>query len=258
MAIEYDRLLDIACRAALTAGDLILEIYQTSFVVDVKADASPVTEADRKAGMLIEQQLASTGIPVISEEGDIAPWSERKQWEKVWLVDPLDGTKEFVKRNGEFTVNIALVEKEKPVLGVIYAPVMDLLYAGTLSTGIRKWTEAKKNYPGSGEIRKGDARPFTLVASRSHRNPETEAYILQKQLEHPDLICITAGSSLKFCLVAEGSADEYPRFGPTMEWDTAAGHALCLAMGKNVLEMSTGLPLLYNKENLFNPDFVVK
>ena len=224
-----------------------MKIYSTAdFGVEMKADNSPLTLADKASHEVIMRHLRPTAIPVLSEEGAHLPYEERKAWRRLWIVDPLDGTKEFIKRNGEFTVNIALVEDGTPVLGVILMPATGALYAAIVGQPFA---------PHNGG---SAARPFTVVASRSHLNDETAAYIEALRAQHPDLQCVSAGSSLKICLVAEGKADVYPRFAPTMEWDTAAGHAIALAAGLTVTDPHTGCPLTYNKPDLHNPHFIVQ
>lgn len=233
------------------AGKAILEVYATDFDIDHKENQSPLTLADRRSHEIIRDRLKSLqpDIPFLSEEGTEIPYHERKSWKRYWLVDPLDGTKEFVKRNGEFTVNIALIEREKPVFGMVYCPIKDLLY----------YTDQDKSYR-----QEGDRNPEQLpcrthegtivVTSRSHLNKETTKYV--EALGEVRLI--QAGSSLKLCLVAEGSADIYPRLGPTMEWDTAAAHAIVRYAGKGVFRADNNSELTYNKEDLHNPWFVVK
>ena len=249
-------LLDIAIRASLAAGRDILSIYDdpaADFGIERKADNSPLTRADKAAHQRIMTYLEPTGIPVLSEEGAHLPYEERRHWQRLWIVDPLDGTKEFIKRNGEFTVNIALVENGTPVMGVIYVPVKDELYYGSSEGAFMEAKGIKDALPH--ETRH---RNFTCVASRSHLSPETEAFINELRREHPALELISSGSSLKICLVAEGKADIYPRHAPTMEWDTAAGHAIALAAGHEMVDATTGHPLTYNKEDLHNPWFIVR
>ena len=245
-------LLDVAIRAALAAGRDIMAIYDdpaADFGIERKADNSPLTRADKAAHARIMTFLEPTGIPVLSEEGAHLPFEVRRHWQRLWIVDPLDGTKEFIKRNGEFTVNIALVEDGTPVMGVIYVPVKEQLFYGIQGEGAWKQESKTQLFP---------PRPFTVVASRSHLSPETEAFIEELRREHPDLQLVSSGSSLKICLVAEGRADIYPRHAPTMEWDTAAGHAIALAAGCRVVDATTGEPLTYNKEDLHNPWFIVR
>ncbi len=250
-------LLATAIQAALDAGRDIMEIYddpEADFGIERKADNSPLTRADKAAHARIMTYLEPTGIPVLSEEGAHLPYDERRTWQRLWIVDPLDGTKEFIKRNGEFTVNIALVEDGAPVMGVIYVPVKKRLYYGIVGQGAEKEEAgAKSALP----LPAGE-RAFTVVASRSHLSAETADFIDNLRREHPDLEIVSSGSSLKICLVAEGRADIYPRHAPTMEWDTAAGDAIARAAGRSVFDALTDEPLRYNKEDLHNPWFVVK
>lgn len=259
-----------AIEAAVAAGDKIVAIYhdpKADFEIEMKADHSPLTVADKTAHREIAGRLEKTGYPVLSEEGRTIPYEERKSWEVLWIVDPLDGTKEFIRRNGEFTVNIALVAGGIPVIGVIYVPEKRRLYFGSKEGGafVRESVPAvfPENLSGwtAGAIRlpyQQIGRPYQVVASRSHSNPETLSFIEGLKKFHPDLEIVSVGSSLKICLVAEGTADVYPRFGPTMEWDTAAGHAIARAAGADVYEAgSEGKILRYNKENLLNPGFIV-
>lgn len=257
-------LLNIAIAAAVLAGEEIMKVYASSdFEVEFKDDNSPLTKADRISHKKIMEVLHKTGIPVLSEEGRDTAYDIRKERDFFWLVDPLDGTKEFLKRNGEFTVNIALINFGEPVLGVIFVPVTSMLYYGEINTGAYK--AVVKEVPVGEDITCGDVvkLPFaktdsyTIVASRSHLDPATESVISAKQKEHGRIKVASIGSSLKFCLVAEGSADYYPRLGPTMEWDTAAGHAIAYASGCMVKQHSSDEPLTYNKEDLLNPWFEV-
>lgn len=250
-------LLATAIQAALDAGRDIMEIYddpEADFGIERKADNSPLTRADKAAHARIMTYLEPTGIPVLSEEGAHLPYDKRRTWQRLWIVDPLDGTKEFIKRNGEFTVNIALVEDGAPVMGVIYVPVKQQLYYGIVGEGATKEEDGVRS---SLPLPAGE-RPFTVVASRSHLSSETADFIDNLRREHPDLELVSSGSSLKICLVAEGKADIYPRHAPTMEWDTAAGDAIARAAGRSVVDALTGEPLRYNKEDLHNPWFVVE
>ena len=262
------KLLEIAKRAALDAGAEILRIYtdpSQDFGIEKKSDNSPLTLADKAAHLCIMRHLQGTGIPVLSEEGQHLPFCERKTWKRLWVVDPLDGTKEFIKKNGEFTVNIAFVENGNPVLGVIYIPVSGVMYYGIVGEGA--WKETPSQLPLWGSVSTTKALPiegergeglFTVVASRSHMNAETEEYINQLRKNHDNIQLVSSGSSIKICLVAEGAADVYPRFAPTMEWDTAAGEARARAAGKQVVDAKTRCPLVYNKEDLHNPWFLVE
>lgn len=254
-------LMHIAIRAAMDAGNSILDVYNHQDIqIDTKSDLSPVTNADLKAHDIISQQLLKTGIPVLSEEGTQIPYDERKNVKKIWIVDPLDGTKEFIKRNGEFTVNIALIEDHQPVLGVIYAPVLNELYYASAEKGSFKLNLSPDQEPDFNQAIKlpvSNIRKRWIVAgSRSHFSKETAEYIDQLEKKHEKVEILSRGSSLKLCLVAEGAADVYPRFGPTSEWDIAAGHAVCRFAGAEVYDAITCRPLTYNKENILNPSFV--
>ena len=256
----------IAIQAALEAGKEILRVYETDFSVEIKGDASPLTIADKNANGIIVSHLEKTPIPIISEENKTIDYSERKQWKQCWIVDPLDGTKEFIKRNGEFTVNIALVELGNPILGVIYVPVTKTLYFTDVDSSKSfkivldsEDTSINDIFEKASEIGpiSATARPIKLVGSRSHLNEDTQNFISEIEKEN-EVEIVSKGSSLKFCLVAEGEAHIYPRFAPTMEWDTAAGQAICQAVGVQVTDMTTGQSLQYNKENLLNNYFLVK
>lgn len=262
-----NELLFAAIKAALKAGQEILTIYNSGdFGLNYKEDKSPLTTADQKAHDVISELLSPCGYPVLSEEGKNVPFEERSDWDYFWLVDPLDGTKEFVKRNGEFTVNIALIHDHRPVLGVIYIPVTNILYFAAEGIGSFKLEIAHMVDDSlDGFIVQAiklpvalNRRNFTVVASRSHLSPETEMFIDGLKTTHKEVDMISSGSSIKLCLVAEGSADVYPRFAPTMEWDTAAGQAICEIAGKQVIDYATNKPLLYNKQNLLNNWFTVQ
>ena len=229
-----------AIDAALHAGADILSIYNdpaSDFEIEKKADNSPLTIADRKAHETITGYLNATPFPVLSEEGKHLPYTERCGWDSLWIVDPLDGTKEFIKRNGEFTVNIAWVSHSVPVMGVIYLPVKQELYFAEEHIGAYKLSGITSRGDVSLEELMASATrlpaeaardKFVIVASRSHLTPETESYIEEMKRQHAEVELISSGSSIKICLVAEGKADVYPRFAPTMEWDTAAGHAVAV------------------------------
>ncbi|OBX25559.1 3'(2'),5'-bisphosphate nucleotidase [Gelidibacter algens] len=257
--------LKTAITAALEAGKVILDIYHSDdFGVALKDDKSPLTKADIAAHNMIIAYLNETGIPILSEEGNSIPYNVRKDWKQLWIVDPLDGTKEFIKRNGEFTVNIALIENQKPVLGVIFVPVSGELYFSTKETGAFKVTVDLNNFEVDALMEKcvklpiqREDKTFTILASRSHRSVETDDYINAMRIKHGTVNLISKGSSLKFCMVAEGLADCYPRFGPTMEWDTAAGQAICEHAGFEVMDWETQKTMLYNREALLNNWFVV-
>lgn len=248
-----ENLLTIAKKAALKAGKAIMEVYATPFEVYTKDDDSPVTQADLRASYIIKETLAPTGLPFVSEE-DLP--SDRSTFERYWLVDPLDGTAEFVKRNGEFTVNIALIDNKRPVLGVIYAPVTETLW----------YNDNDKVYKDTGHgtsacllprAQSHVSRPFTVLVSRSHRTQEVDDYINKiLRPSHPDLVIDTQGSSLKFARLAEGSADVYVCYSKTKEWDTAAAEAILCASGGKVLRICDGKPLEYSKMEYPNPPFV--
>ena len=262
-----DNYLEIAIKASIEAGKAIMEIYATDFSVDYKSDQTPLTLADTKANEIITKSLSVTGIPVISEEGRQTAFHIRENYEKYWLVDPLDGTKEFVHRNGEFSVNIALIDHKKPVMGIIYAPVNDSLYFGHHS-GAWRLLHAEGIVKGNSSVdhlrRVSDKLPlvrtekdFTIVASRSHLNPETTTYINEVKRKHDNIRIVSRGSSLKLCMIAEGLADVYPRFGITSEWDIAAGHALIRAAGGKVVALADQeTELVYNTEQMENPPFI--
>ncbi|MBF90713.1 MAG: 3'(2'),5'-bisphosphate nucleotidase [Flavobacteriales bacterium] len=251
------KLLNIAIEAAVAAGADILEVYESDFAVEHKDDKSPLTLADKRGHLKIMSYLENTPYPVLSEEGKYLSYDERKDWNLFWLVDPLDGTKEFIKRNGEFTVNIALIENGVPIMGVIYVPVKDILYVGSEEGAFKYETYIAGNSRKEAlPLSKGN-RPYTVVGSRSHMSAETELFFKEKKKEHGSVEVLTFGSSLKLCMVAEGKADAYPRYAPTMEWDTGAGHAIALAAGFNVTKYNTTEPLTYNKEDLLNPWFLV-
>ena len=257
--------LNLIIQTALEAGKAIMEIYRTGdFGVDMKSDLSPLTKADLASNDVIMAHLSNTGIPVLSEEGRAITYEERKSWTQLWIVDPLDGTKEFIKKNGEFTVNIALIENGIPVNGVVYAPALNELYFSSREKGAFKVLTAA-NSTVDELIDAAQQLPldnqhssFRIVASRSHMTPETEAFIQQQEAIHGHVETISRGSSLKLCMVAEGVADCYPRFAPTMEWDTAAGQAICLYSNAEVIDWKTQQPMLYNRENLLNDWFLVR
>ncbi|PTX60447.1 3'(2'),5'-bisphosphate nucleotidase [Kordia periserrulae] len=259
--------LHTAIETAVHAGGIIMDIYENQIVaVEKKADDSPVTIADKTANAYIEKALASTNIPVLSEEGEHAAYEIRKNWQQCWIVDPLDGTKEFIKRNGEFTVNIALVEDGKALLGVIYIPAVKTLYYAitaekkAFKLQLDEHTLTRDMLPNATQIFAAEESDdeITLTSSHSYTNQKVLDLIDSLETEGKEVNLIMAGSSLKFCLMAEGQASYYPRYAPTMEWDTAAGHAICNAVGLEVYNLETQKPLKYNKENLLNPWFLVR
>jgi len=299
--MDYSELLIGVLQCVKEAGKAILEVYHRDFEVVLKDDCSPLTKADKRSHEIIERSLIDSRmrvgnetLPILSEEGRDISYEERSRWHFFWLVDPLDGTKEFVKKNGEFTVNVALVENNKPVLGVIYAPTKDIAYfaakgfgayevEGSVIDHIRINARIGREAHNSGvtagvsaertmmqhvlsrsrdlafsesKIDKGKDE-ITVIGSRSHATSEVEDYINKIKEKYDTVNVISAGSALKFCLVAEGKADIYPRFGPTMEWDTAAGQIIVEESGGTVVEVESGVPMHYNKVNLKNPWFLV-
>lgn len=237
------------------AGDAIMKIYDSDFTITYKDDNSPLSEADTKAHDIIVNGLKSLKIifPILSEEGGEIAYEERKKWKYFWMVDPLDGTKEFIKKNDEFTVNIALIYIDTPVLGVVYAPALKEMYWAKIGEG------AYKNAQKLPIHFNGKADKFLrVVASKSHLNSETKEYIEELSKNIENIECISRGSSLKLCMIAEGSADIYPRLAPTMEWDTAAGDAVVRAAGGTTAKWNSKELLKYNKNTLLNPWFIVQ
>lgn len=269
--MDYKELLKLAINAAFKAGEEILKIYNTDFYVETKADNTPVTLADKTSGECITRMLAASNIPVISEEEEILDYAIRKTWPQVWIVDPLDGTKEYVKRNGEFAVNIALVENNKPVIGIIYAPVIKDIYFAYYNGGSYKITQhdmivelTKKNLTDhlfefakrlpSQKLPK----TYTVVGSRSHLSREINEHVAKLRNLFGDVDMISVGSSIKQCWVAEGKAHEYLRYGTTMEWDTAAGQCILEEAGCQLIDLETNKPMVYNRENMHNNYFIAK
>ncbi|GAB6045609.1 3'(2'),5'-bisphosphate nucleotidase CysQ [Caminibacter profundus] len=269
---KFEFNIDDVLEIARKAGEEVLKIYNKDFEVEYKDDKSPLTEADKKSHLMILDGLNNLSIknidsifPILSEEGNDIPYEERKNWEYFWMIDPLDGTKEFVKKNGEFTINIALIYKNEPIFGVVYAPVLDWIYFNDNESAYKIEKDKLIKLP----IKRSDDK-FIIVASRSHLNEETKKFIkslttYDHQLSSIVYDFISIGSSLKLCLVAEGKADIYPRLAPTMEWDTAAADAVVRKAGKKVYKINTSDYslstidyLFYNKENLLNPWLVVK
>jgi 3'(2'), 5'-bisphosphate nucleotidase len=251
-------MIDKIIEIAINAGNAILEIYKQDFTVELKSDDSPLTLADKTANEIIINGLKTinNSIPIISEENKLIDFSERKNWTKCWIVDPLDGTKEFIKKNGEFTVNIALVEYGIPVLGVVHVPAQNITYYAEKNIGSYKIENGNSTQL---KIRRlAEDGVLKIVGSRSHQTPELLAYVEQQKTKFANVEFVAAGSSLKFCLLAEGKADVYPRLGPTMEWDTCAGQIVATEAGSEVLRFDNNEPLLYNRENLLNPFFIVK
>ncbi len=286
---QLTTLLPTALLAAKEAGQAILDIYNRDFDVQYKDDRSPLTIADKRSHEIIVAHLSKKigdqpeKIPILSEEGKTIPFEKRSKWEYFWMIDPLDGTKEFIKRNGEFTVNIALIESNRPVLGIIFVPDNNVLYFGAEGLGAYKCDSSdviglisyKASETGRAELLKTiidrsiklpisnsqftthDSQ-ITIVGSRSHPTIELEEFIKAMRKKYGQVKFISAGSSLKLCMVAEGKADIYPRLGPTMEWDTAAGQVIVEQAHGGVLDSETCRPLKYNKENLLNPWFIVR
>jgi 3'(2'), 5'-bisphosphate nucleotidase len=264
MAYSKNDLLILALDAAVQAGKVILEVYNQNFDVEYKEDNSPLTLADQKSNDVITKMLSVTQIPLLSEEGKSIEFNDRKHWQTAWVVDPLDGTKEFIKRNGEFTVNIALIENGVPVLGVIYAPVLgEAFYAikgqgahhsiYQFNEGIPSVKSSKKLTPHSPQN-----NLVRVVASRSHMSDETQTYIKEIEQSGKQVQLVSKGSALKFGLIATNQADVYPRFAPTMEWDTAAGQVIVEEVGKKLIDHSTKAPMVYNREQLRNNWFLVE
>ncbi len=272
--IQYDKLILTTILAAKRAGEAILDVYKSDFAVEQKDDKSPLTLADKRSNEIIVNVLEQTvtvnnsTVPILSEEGKETSYEDRKKWEYFWLVDPLDGTKEFVKKNGEFTVNIALIHKHKPVLGIIYIPVKDVFYFAAINFGtyklenseiltddlsIEQLIDKSQKLP----LDNNNKTSLTVVGSRSHTSEEFSEFVERLNEKYENVEFISSGSSLKLCLVAEGKADVYPRFGPTMEWDTAAGQAIVEQAEGTVMDTQTNEPLSYNKSNLLNPFFIV-
>lgn len=268
--MNYSNYLNIAIRAAIDAGCAIMDIYtdpKSDFEIERKADDSPLTKADKAAHQIISEALSVTPFPLLSEEGKEIPYPERAEWDTFWLVDPLDGTKEFIKKNGEFTVNIALIEDKVPILGVIYVPVRKELYFATDSRGAYKLSGIDcGHHPSLDQIYNSAIhlplsvghQGIVVVASRSHQSEDTTRFIENLRKQGQPVTLISSGSSLKICLVAEGTADIYPRFAPTMEWDTAAGHAIARSAGCDIFHIDEKTPIKYNKKDLHNPWFIVK
>jgi 3'(2'), 5'-bisphosphate nucleotidase len=248
--MHYSSILPDVVKVADAASEKVLHIYESNFKVEYKEDQSPITAADIASHEVIIHGLRniSRDIPILSEEGKSIPWEERRHWHRFWLIDPIDGTKDFTQRTGEFTVNIALIENGEPVMGVVTAPALKEAYWGVVGEGAYKRDRTGKVH----RIRVAEPKEVKrVVASKNHLNEETRQFI--DTLGEHELV--QAGSSLKFCRIAEGHADIYPRLGPTCEWDTAAAHAVLLAAGGRI-ETLEGEPLKYGKEDVLNPFFV--
>jgi 3'(2'), 5'-bisphosphate nucleotidase len=255
--------LKLAIEASLQAGKKIIEIYNSDdFNLEYKLDDSPLTIADTASNKIIENILEASNIPILSEEGNILDFNNRKNLKQLWIVDPLDGTKEFIKKNDEFTVNIALIENSKPVIGVIYAPALNVLYFSERKLGSYKTLiTALDEFDNSKAFRLPlveKSNEYKVLTSRSHLDDKTLDYIDNLKVNNLKVVSVPMGSSLKFCLLAEGLADCYPRFSPCMEWDTAAGQAICEQVGFKVVDLKTMKPIVYNRENLINNYFIAK
>lgn len=261
---EKNNLLEIAVKAAVAAGEKTLTFFNRELDVLNKEDNSPLTLADLEANQIINEILQKTNIPILSEENKLVPFTDRKGWKEYWLVDPLDGTKEFINSSPEYTVNIALIKNNYPIAGIVYAPVLKELYYASVELGSFKVTE-----PGMLDFKlihkKAQRLPFKanhnnkliIVASRSHIIAETQVFIEKLKKYTNNLELLSIGSSLKLCMIAEGKADIYPRLGPTMEWDIAASHAIAEFAGCRIFQFSDQKKLMYNKKELRNPGFIV-
>lgn len=261
MSYQYNDIqINLLLAIAKQSGQAILEVYNKPFDVELKDDKSPLTEADKRSNAVIMQGLMANwpAIPVISEENKLVPYDERKNWTRFWLVDPLDGTKEFIKRNGDFTVNIALIENGQPVLGVVYAPVLNYTCFGAKGIGSFVSDRGGPFVQIIAQPHYSTLQKVKVVGSRSHLTDETLAFVEKLKEQGKEVDFVSKGSSLKLCMVAEGKADVYPRFGPTMEWDTGAAHAVALYAGRSVNNAQTGTELTYNKPDLLNPFFIVE
>ena len=253
---KYSKELEIAISAAIEAGDEIMDVYNNTEDINYekKSDDSPLTIADKRSHNKIISFLEETDINIISEESKAVRYEERRDWEKYWLIDPLDGTKEFIKKNGEFTVNIALIKKNKPHLGIVYCPTNETLYYNDHEKSVFKKVGDDITTLNKRKSVNESTEGLRVVVSRSHMSEETSDYV--NKLIKPKLI--SCGSSLKFLYIADDRADIYPRFGPTMEWDTGAAHSILNALDIQVINLDTGRELSYNKENLLNPYFIIK
>ena len=261
--MELSQNLKLAIDAAIQAGKKIIEIYNSDdFNLEYKLDDSPLTIADTASNKIIENILEASNIPILSEEGNILDFNNRKNLKHLWVVDPLDGTKEFIKKNNEFTVNISLIENSVPVIGVIYAPALNVLYFSEKKLGAYKvFITNLDEFDHSNPLRLPLVKKFKeykVLTSRSHLNDNTLDYIDNLKVNNLKVVSVPMGSSLKFCLLAEGLADCYPRFSPCMEWDTAAGQIICDEAGFKVIDLKTMKPIVYNRENLINNYFIAK
>jgi len=247
----------LAVQAAIEASHKIISVRRGDYNIELKADESPVTDADEAAHTVIKERLSKSPFPILSEEGRKAPYETRKDWESLWIVDPLDGTRAFIKGRNEFTVNIALVENGIPVLGVIAIPVEEKVYWASLGKGAFSASFSDlKNPTKLPEVT--DSHSYRVTVSRSHLDKRTQAYVDDLRNEHSDLQLVKSSSALKFCILADGLADCYPRFSPCMEWDTAAGQILLTETGKELIDLGTGKPMVYNRKNLKNGPFLAR
>lgn len=247
-------------RIARLAGDEIIDVYSGEIAVEQKADNSPLTEADHRANSVIVSELRAqwTNVPILSEESKAVRFEERKGWREFWLVDPLDGTKEFIKRNGEFTVNIALVRDGVPIIGLVYQPTEAVAYMAQQGNGAFRVNGTDEKVRLTRGAHYSELNTVRVVASRSHMSEAVADFVESLENEGKRVRLESSGSSLKICRVAEGTADVYPRLGPTMEWDTAAAHVVAVEAGRAVLQWESRAPLCYNKEDLLNPWFIVE
>ncbi|MEJ6506464.1 MAG: 3'(2'),5'-bisphosphate nucleotidase CysQ [Crocinitomicaceae bacterium] len=251
----------VTLEAAVEASKIIMEVYENDFDTIIKDDGSPLTKADLASTKIIHKHLEPLNIPITGEETDKLPFSERKTWKECWCVDPLDGTKEFIKKNGEFAVNIALLRDGKAVFGLIASPVQKIMYVGGSETGVYKIAFKDIYFSENWEALSAPVQvndPMVMTCSRSHHSSAVLNFINELKKISPTIEFAKKGSSLKFFDLASGTADAYPRFAPTMEWDIAAGQAILEALGGSVVRADTGVPLNYNKENLTNPYFIAK
>jgi 3'(2'), 5'-bisphosphate nucleotidase len=258
-------MLTMTLRAAVEAGRELRYRKDRALNIQSKEDDSPVTIADENAHRIIFDILKESGIPILSEEGRDIPLAERQSWEKFWMIDPLDGTKEFIKGRNEYTINIALIEKKEAVFGLIAVPELNQIYCG--ESGGCSYRFMENDLSGDFSIAREkatllpdqtDDSEYRVLASRSHLSKQTEAYIDELRKEKGEIVFVQAGSALKFCRLAEGKADIYPRFTPCMEWDTAAGHAILKGVGRDILKVEDGRPLEYDKPDLLSPFFIAK
>jgi len=251
----------IALVAAVEASHKIMDIYNHEFETIIKDDGSPLTKADLASTKIIHEYLEPLSIPITGEETEKLAYSVRKNWTECWCVDPLDGTKEFIKRNGEFAVNIALIENGIPTFGLIASPVNEEIIFGSKETGVFIVQFNDLDFPNKWEQINAPEKvnsPIILTASRSHGSGSLEEFTAELKRISPEIVQKSKGSSMKFFDLAKGEVDVYARFAPTMEWDIASGQAIMEALGGNVINIETGLPLTYNKENLLNPFFIAK